>query len=644
MYLALYRRYRPQRFCDVVGQKSAISIIQKAVMNDNIGHAYLFSGPRGCGKTSVARLIAKAVNCTSIQPDSEPCNLCDSCISITNGENLDIIEIDGASNNGVDEVRELKSHVALSPFSERYKVYIIDEVHMLSLAAFNALLKTLEEPPRNVIFILATTEPYKVPVTIRSRCQHIPFHRISEWEILTRLASIASSEGLDWEEEALWEISRQADGALRDALSFMEQTITLDNRAVSLENVTRLLGGASYSELEKLFRLFREDISSAYIFITELFSRGASSVKIVEGLFILSKNLWITCNWGPEYIENLNLSNGEKRFLRDEAPLWNRLNLVSMMDFCVDILPRVRAGMRTDVLSGLIFKNVLSMSLDISQGSMQAQPLRGDEELFPLPASHLHVAKTTYGSAKQSSDEKMEKDLTQSRSEGDQKKEPESFNNNDNRTVDSPMKNQVNINTSNNPIMGQKLSDIDGTEWEQILQILKDHSIAVFSALLSARIIVEGPALVVDFQDSAIAAFKLLCLDRNAYTLLDACSEIIDGKFDIIILRCGKDEKRFSSTERQMEECIYDTPQGGGIEQASLFQSSESPVKEGNKDMEVSDTEMLVYDQYSADRQPNNCIAGDPFKSAVQEILNCTNGELILLKNENLDSYEEEVE
>ena len=282
MYLTLYRRYRPQRFADVVGQDSAISVIRNAISQGNVGHAYLFSGPRGCGKTSVARLIAKAVNCTSLQSDCEPCGTCESCISITNGSNLDVVEIDGASNNGVDEVRELKSHVALSPFSSKYKVYIIDEVHMLSLAAFNALLKTLEEPPESVIFILATTEPYKVPVTIRSRCQHIPFHRISEQDILSRLSAVADKEGIEAEEEALLEIARQADGAMRDALSFMEQAVALDKEFVTLENVNNLLGGASYSELEKLFHLFRNGMPSAYKELLGIFSRGASPLRSMD--------------------------------------------------------------------------------------------------------------------------------------------------------------------------------------------------------------------------------------------------------------------------------------------------------------------------------------------------------------------------
>ena len=170
MSVSLYRRYRPTQFNQIVGQVAAVHVITRALEERVVSHAYLFSGPRGCGKTTLARLLAKSLNCTSRGEGAEPCNSCSSCEAINRGESLDVIEIDGASNNSVDEIRELKTHVSLSPFASSYKVYIIDEVHMLSLSAFNALLKTLEEPPSHVVFILATTEPYKVPITIRSRC------------------------------------------------------------------------------------------------------------------------------------------------------------------------------------------------------------------------------------------------------------------------------------------------------------------------------------------------------------------------------------------------------------------------------------------------------------------------------------------
>lgn len=175
MYISLYRRYRPQSFSDMIGQSAAISVVTRAIQSGAVGHAYLFSGPRGCGKTTVARLFAKAVNCPD-RKGAEPCNECQTCRAIVEGSCLDVVEIDGASNNSVDEIRDLKERVALASFTCPYKIYIIDEVHMLSISAFNALLKTLEEPPERVVFILATTAPYKVPATIRSRCQHIPFH------------------------------------------------------------------------------------------------------------------------------------------------------------------------------------------------------------------------------------------------------------------------------------------------------------------------------------------------------------------------------------------------------------------------------------------------------------------------------------
>ena len=294
MSLSLYRKYRPQNFSSVVGQKAAIDVITNALAKNRPGHAYLFSGSRGCGKTSVARIFAKALNCLDPQ-GVEPCEKCSNCVAITAGESLDVIEIDGASNNGVEEIRELKSNVTLAPFSSKYKIYIIDEVHMLSQAAFNALLKTLEEPPEHVIFIMATTEPHKVPVTIRSRCQHIPFHSIGAHDIFTRLQEICGLENVQAEDSALWEISRQADGALRDALSLLEQVISSGN--VTLSSVELAFGVGSRSSFEKWVISLRENQEEAYIILKKMFDSGASPVRVFEEIFSLVRDLWLVSKW-----------------------------------------------------------------------------------------------------------------------------------------------------------------------------------------------------------------------------------------------------------------------------------------------------------------------------------------------------------
>ncbi|MDD3689001.1 MAG: DNA polymerase III subunit gamma/tau, partial [Synergistaceae bacterium] len=292
MTISLYRRYRPRTFDEVAGQDMAVDVLKKALQRQQVGHAYLFSGPRGCGKTSLARLLAKALNCTALKDGYEPCGECAGCTSITSGESLDVVEIDGASNNGVEEIRELKAHVSLSPFSSKWKVYIIDEVHMLSISAFNALLKTLEEPPSFVAFILATTEPSKVPATIRSRCQHIPFRRISVPDIRARLIEVAEKEKVKWEEEAVREIARQSDGALRDALSMMEQALSLGSGEMTASAVEHLLGGGTMTDLEQWVSSLKEGSSSPFLRLEEMFLKGASAQRVVEGVFLLFRNLW----------------------------------------------------------------------------------------------------------------------------------------------------------------------------------------------------------------------------------------------------------------------------------------------------------------------------------------------------------------
>ena len=353
MGISLYRRYRPQRFSEVAGQPAVVDVIAKSLERSRVGHAYLFSGPRGCGKTTVARLLAKTLNCLSPAKGPEPCCECRNCLAIAAGESLDVIEIDGASNNGVDEVRELKSHVALAPFASRHKVYIIDEVHMLSLSAFNALLKTLEEPPDSVVFVLATTEAHKVPVTIRSRCQHIPFHRIGTREIRETLSRVCAAEGIAAAPEALWEISRQADGALRDALSMLEHVAGLGREEISLADVEATLGQGSRSSLERLLAACRQGDPEAFAEIDQALAVGASPQRFVEELFSLVRNLWLVASW-KNILDTLNVSDHEKDYLKAEAPLWPPRYLETAMRFLAELLPQVRAGLQVDVLAGLL--------------------------------------------------------------------------------------------------------------------------------------------------------------------------------------------------------------------------------------------------------------------------------------------------
>ncbi|MBR0094439.1 MAG: DNA polymerase III subunit gamma/tau, partial [Synergistaceae bacterium] len=294
MSISLYRKYRPQNFAGVAGQRAAIEIITNSIARDRVGHAYLFSGSRGCGKTSVARIFAKALNCLDRQ-GFEPCGQCSNCTAITAGESLDVIEIDGASNNGVDSIRELKENVALAPFTSKYKIYIIDEVHMLSQGAFNALLKTLEEPPEHVIFILATTEPQRVPVTIRSRCQHIPFHTISPEDIFKRVEEVCRLEDVKAEPEALWEIARQADGALRDALSLLEQIMA--SGEITLSNVEASFGAGSRPVFERWIKTLRTDPGEAYTSLKSMFDSGASGVRVFEEMFAIVRDLWLSSKW-----------------------------------------------------------------------------------------------------------------------------------------------------------------------------------------------------------------------------------------------------------------------------------------------------------------------------------------------------------
>ena len=290
-YLALYRKYRPNSFEEVVGQEKVIKVINNAIINNKVSHAYLFSGPRGTGKTTTAKIIAKMVNCES-PVDGKPCEHCSSCINISNSS--DIVEIDAASNNGVDEIRELRDKVNLVPTSSKYKVYIIDEVHMLTTQAFNALLKTLEEPPSHVIFILATTEIYKIPLTVSSRCQKFQFTKISDEQIVKRLEEISKLENIDISIDALYEIARLSDGGLRDAINLLDQLTAYKSDRIELEDVYKINGSVSYLGLYNLLLfVINNDSSSIIDFVEDIDKSGKNITKFVEEIIIFLKDVLI---------------------------------------------------------------------------------------------------------------------------------------------------------------------------------------------------------------------------------------------------------------------------------------------------------------------------------------------------------------
>ncbi|PAB57021.1 DNA polymerase III subunit gamma/tau [Anaeromicrobium sediminis] len=473
-YIALYRKYRPNKFEDVVGQSHITRTLKNQIENDNVAHAYLFCGTRGTGKTSTAKIFARAVNC--LNPiDNNPCNECEVCLGILNESIMDVIEIDAASNNGVDDVREIRENVKYPPTKGKYKVYIVDEVHMLSTGAFNALLKTLEEPPSYVIFILATTEPHKIPATILSRCQRFDLKRIKEGDISDTMESICNNMNIHVDRQALELIARNSDGALRDALSILDQCVSINENNITYDNVIDILGTVNDSYLLDLVdNIQNENTKECMKLIENLVDSGKDIHQFIKDLITHYRNLMMSkISDDLEGIINLSKENVERLCNQSESLPMNSIsrsiNLLSKLsaDAKWASQPRVLLELTIIKLSSPEVDNSVEGLLDRIE-SLERRIKLGQINVVSNPSPMEEVKEEAKGELKEEIKEEVKEEMKPS-------------------TVVS---------------RGDRFNSIK-KGWNDILKVIKKKKISLHAVLIEGNLVgFKNNKLVISFGDA----------------------------------------------------------------------------------------------------------------------------------------------
>lgn len=368
-YTALYRKFRPKKFEDVIGQKTLIETLTNQIAMGNIGHAYLFTGTRGTGKTSTAKLLSRAINCLS--PDGmNPCNECEICQGILNESLMDIIELDAASNNGVDDIREIRENVKYPPSKAKYKVYIIDEVHMLSQGAFNALLKTLEEPPSYVVFILATTEPHKIPDTIHSRCQRFDFKRVTAEDLLERLKFICDELGLEYEDRALKVIIRKGEGAVRDSLSVLEKCISFSSNKLTYDMVVETLGLVDDIVFMKLTdSIIEENAMESMKMLDEIISSGRNTAQFLKDYIQYIRDLMLVKS-SERLLDMIDAPEATKESLQRQANEMSLNNIIRVLNILTTAENEMKWASNQRIHLEMTFMKAIELRMDDSKESL----------------------------------------------------------------------------------------------------------------------------------------------------------------------------------------------------------------------------------------------------------------------------------
>ncbi|RCX14398.1 DNA polymerase-3 subunit gamma/tau [Fontibacillus phaseoli] len=500
-HIALYRAWRPQSFQDMVGQQHIIRTLQNAIREQRLSHAYLFSGPRGTGKTTAAKLLAKAVNCEN-GPAPEPCNECDACRRITAGTVMDVLEIDAASNRGVDEIRDLREKVKYAPTEVRQKVYIIDEVHMLTTEAFNALLKTLEEPPPHVMFILATTEPHRLPATVISRCQRFDFRRVSLEEQSQRLKVICEQEGIAAEDEAIEYIARLSDGGMRDALSILDQIASFSDGQVSYQQVLDMTGGIPSRQFAALAKtILEDDIGGMLQMIEGFMQEGKSADKCMENLLYYFRDL-LMIKMVPQ-ADKLTERVLEVQDFKEMALAFSRSHLFRI----IDTLNHYQTEMKYAAQPQMLFEVALLKlcSLPKGDGLVQEPSLQNQEGAAAMPgasASEVQQLKGQLAELERKLEQALQGGLAAGAGGGDRAAASggRSATRSPAPRISSPAKLPSGMDRYVAQRNNQEFMAVQG-KWNQILQAVKDAKVTIHAWF------VNGEPVSVS-EDAVLVAFK----------------------------------------------------------------------------------------------------------------------------------------